>query len=311
MTRRLPPLGALRAFEAAARHLSFTKAADELHVTQAAVSQQVKTLEEALGLKLFNRYNRRLALTDAGQYYLPPLRDAFDTMAVATQRLRSQEARQLRVTSLSSFAIKWLIPRLPRFHEVEPEIEPMISTSYQLVDFGSDNVDVAIRLGRGQYPELHSELLMHDWAFPVCSPRLQDRLRKLRNPSDLRHHMLLHDATISRDRGAPNWRNWLRQAQVTNIDADRGPAFGDTAMAIQAAIAGQGVALGRRSLVSSDLLAGHLVRPFGPDMKTRYSWYFVCPPASLERRSVQAFRHWLREEIAREAPVGAAGQASA
>jgi LysR family transcriptional regulator, glycine cleavage system transcriptional activator len=301
MARRLPPLNALRAFEAAARHLSFTKAADELFVTQAAVSHQIKALEEALGVQLFRRYNRRLELTRAGQDYLPPLRDAFDMMAVATRRLRpDNESAQLKVSTLQSFATKWLIPRLARFHERHPEIDPMISTSHRLVDLEAEDVDVAIRVGHGNYPELHVVLLMDDLAFPVCSPRLLDGPRPLRQPADLAHHVLLHDFSVSRDGDAPNWRNWLKRAQVTGVDAERGPSYNDTAMALQAAIAGQGIALARRSLVVDDLKAGILVCPFGPEMPTRFSWYFVCAPSRVEHPKVRALLRWLEDEIARD-----------
>ena len=301
MARRLPPLNALRAFEAAARHLSFTKAADELFVTQAAVSHQIKALEETLGVQLFRRHNRRLELTRAGQDYLPPLRDAFDMMAVATRRLRpDNESAQLKVSTLQSFATKWLIPRLARFHERHPEIDPMISTSHRLVDLEAEDVDVAIRVGQGNYPELHVVLLMDDLAFPVCSPRLLDGPKPLRQPADLANHVLLHDFSVSRDGDAPNWRNWLKRAQVTGVDAERGPSYNDTAMALQAAIAGQGIALARRSLVVDDLKAGILVCPFGPEMPTRFSWYLVCAPSSVEHPKVRAFLRWLEDEIARD-----------
>ena len=307
MSRRLPPLGALRAFEAAARHLSFTKAAEELHVTQAAVSHHIKALEQELGLPLFRRFNRRLALTDAGQKYLPPLRDAFELMSVATRRIRDDESSgQLRISTLSSFATKWLIPRLPRFRERQPDIDPMISTSYGLVDFRLEEVDVAIRLGRGNYPGLHVLHLMDDWAFPVCSPRLRTGTRALREPAHLKHHVLLHDSAVSQDRDAPNWRNWLKAAGVTGVAADRGPAYSDTALALQAAVAGNGVALGRRSLVIDDIRAGHLVQPFGPALPTQYAWYLVCSPASAEQRKVHAFRDWLLSETARDTKSGRA-----
>lgn len=301
MTRRLPPLNALRAFEAAARHLSFTKAADELFVTQAAVSHQIKSLEETLGVRLFRRYNRRLELTRAGQDYLPPLRDAFDMMAVATRRLRPDtDSGQLKVSTLQSFATKWLIPRLARFQERHPDIDPMISTSQRLVDLEEEEVDVAIRVGRGNYPDLHAVPLMDDLAFPVCSPRLLDGPKPLRQPADLSHHVLLHDFSVSRDGDGPNWRNWLERAQVTGVDAEKGPSYNDTAMALQAATAGQGIALARRSLVGDDLKAGILVCPFGPEVPTRFSWYFVCAPSNAENPKVRAFLRWLQDEIARD-----------
>ena len=301
MTRRLPSLGALRAFEAAARHLSFTKAGEELYVTQAAVSHHVKALEEELGLPLFRRFNRRLALTHAGQEYLPPLRDAFDLMLAATQRVRTGgQSGQLKISTLSSFATKWLIPRLPRFRKLQPDIDPMISTSYDLVDFRSEDFDISIRLGRGNYPELHVVHLMDDRAFPVCSPRLTRGARALREPADLKHHVLLHDSAVSQDSDAPNWRNWLKTARVSDVALDRGQAYSDTALTLQAAIAGNGVALGRRSLVIDDIRAGLLIQPFGPQMRTRFSWYLVCSPDSAGQQKIRAFREWLQSEIARD-----------
>jgi LysR family glycine cleavage system transcriptional activator len=301
----LPPLGALRAFEAAARHLSFTKAAEELHVTQAAVSHHIKALEQGLGLPLFQRFNRRLALTNAGRDYLPPLRDAFDLMLAATQRITAGgQSGQLKITTLSSFATKWLIPRLSRFKELQPDIDPMISTSYQLVDLRSEEFDIAIRLGRGRYPGLHVVHLMDDLAFPVCSPRLQKGAHALRQPTDLKHHVLLHDSAVLQDSDAPHWGNWLKAAGVTEIAVDRGSAYSDTALTLQAAIAGNGVALGRRSLVADDIKAGHLVRPFGPELRTRFSWYLVCTPANAGQRKIRAFREWLESEIARDIQPG-------
>jgi LysR family glycine cleavage system transcriptional activator len=301
MTRRLPPLNALRAFEAAARHLSFTKAAEELFVTQAAVSHQIKALEEMLGVRLFRRYNRRLELTRAGRSYLPPLSDALDMMAVATSRLRpAEESGQLKISTLQSFATKWLIPRLARFREAHPDIDPMISTSHRLVDIEAEEFDLAIRDGLGVYPRLHVVPLMDDRAFPVCSPRLLRDHPALREPADLNRHVLLHDLLVSREEEGPNWRNWLKHAGVTGIDAEKGPAYNDTAMALQAAVAGQGVALARQSLVIDDLKTGLLICPFGPEMPTRFSWYFVCAPLSTEQPKVQAFLRWLQNEIARD-----------
>jgi LysR family glycine cleavage system transcriptional activator len=297
MAERLPPLNALRAFEAAGRHRSFTRAADELFVTQAAISHQIKALEEFLGLKLFRRYNRRLELTDAGQVYLLSIREAFELIGSATRRLRPAGAQaQLKISTLPSFATRWLIRRLSRFHERHPNIELMFSTSQQLVELGPDGFDIAVRVGLGNYPGLHVVPLMEDVAFPVCSPQLV--AAGLKEPGDLVHQLLLHDFSVTRDDDGPNWRQWLRQAGARGVQADKGPAYNDTGMAIQAAIAGQGVALGRRSLVVDDLKAGHLVCPFGPEVPTRFSWFFVCTPESAERPMVEAFLTWLREEIA-------------
>lgn len=299
MARRLPPLTALRVFEAAARNLSFTKAAEELNVTQAAVSHQVRALEDSLGLALFRRYNRRLALTEAGQAYLPPLREAFDQMAAATKRLTQQgEGAALRISTTQSFAAKFLMPRLPRLRS-QHCIEPMISVTHELVDFSRDNIDIAIRLGRGEYPGLDVVHLMDDYVFPVCAPALLKGPHPLDSPSDLKHHVLLHDTALASEEESPSWRNWLRKAGVADVDPARGPGYSDTAMAIQAAIAGHGVALGRRALVAEDLAAGHLVRPFQAEFRNRFSYYLVCAKGMAEQPKQRALRDWLLEELRR------------
>ena len=300
MSRQLPPLNALRAFEAAARHLSFTKAADELHVTQAAISHQVKALEHSLGLPLFRRFNRRLVLTEAGQTYHPVLRDAFDQMAAATHRLQTDdESGQLKVSTLQSFGAKWLLPRLPRFRERYPNIDVMVSTSNHQVDFAREGFDLAIRFGLGVYPDLHCVFLTDDEAFPVCSPGLLTGSNPLGRAEDLESHTLLHDS-VSHDEEAPHWVVWLRAAGLEGIDARRGPGYSDSAMVLQAAVAGQGVAIGRRVLAIDDLLAGHLVQPFGPVIPTRFSYYVVSPKAIADRFKVRVFRAWLQEEIERD-----------
>ena len=300
MSRQLPPLNALRAFEAAARHLSFTKAAEELHVTQAAISHQVKALEQSLGLPLFRRFNRRLVLTEAGQAYHPTLRDAFDQMAAATHRLQTDdETGQLKVSTLQSFGAKWLLPRLPRFRERHPSIDVMVSTSNHMVDFAREEFDLAIRFGMGVYPDLQCDFLTDDEAFPVCSPRLLKGRNPLRKPEDLENHTLLHDS-VSHDEESPQWQGWLRAAGLTGIDHNRGPGYSDSAMVLQAAVAAQGVAIGRRVLAIEDMMAGHLVQPFGPAMATRFSYYVVSPKAIADRFKVRVFRDWLQEEVERD-----------
>ncbi len=297
MARRLPPLNALRAFEAAARHLSFTKAAEELFVTQAAISHQVKALEAALDLQLFRRLNRRLMLTDAGQLYLPALTEAFDAIDTASARLRADEnAGRLVVSVANSLAAKWLLPRLPRFRERHPEIEVEISAADRLVDFGRDNVDMAIRYGLGRYPGLRVDPLMVDTNFPVCSPGLLAGPVPLREPGDLRHHSLLHDNVSTFD--APDWSKWLAAVGVTGVRADRGQRYSHSSLVIQAAIDGQGVALGRSTLVGLDLEAGRLVQPFGPALPSSYACFVVSPPATAERPKIKAFREWLLDEAA-------------
>ena len=291
MARRIPPLTALRAFEAAGRHLSFTKAADELHVTQAAVSHQVKSLEEYLGLKLFRRLNRTLLLTDAGQLYLPPLTDAFEGIDRATHRLRRQLGRtRLTVSVLPSFAAGWLVPRLGRFRKRCPDVDLRIDPTAAITDFGRGDVDLGIRYGRGSYPGLRADRLMREEFFPVCSPRLLEGPAPLRDPADLVHHTLLHDeATV-------DWRTWLLAAGVERVDAERGITVTDSSMLLRAAIAGQGVALARSVLAADEIASGRLVRPFDVDVPTEFAYYLAYPEESAGRPDVAAFREWILEE---------------
>lgn len=299
MTRRLPPLNALRAFEAAARHLSFTKAAKELNVTQAAISHQVKLLEETLGLSLFRRLNRRLLLTDAGQAYLPPLRDAFDAMAAATERLQTaDDSGPLKISTLNSFAVKWLLPRLPRFQARHPEVDVTVSSSGSLVDFARDDVDLGIRYGQGRYPGLRVDRLMEDLIIPVCCPSLLEGEPPLRSPEDLRHHTLLHD-DVHNTPDDPAWAIWLEMNRIDGVDPKRGLRFSEANMVIQAAIAGQGVALSRRVIAMDDIEAGLLVIPFGPAQPTRWVYSLVGLPDEAERPKVRLFRDWLLEEAAK------------
>jgi LysR family glycine cleavage system transcriptional activator len=296
MGRRLPPLNAVRAFEAAARHLSFTKAADELNVTQAAVSHQVKGLEERLQVPLFRRLNRGLILTEAGAAYLKELEDILDRLEQATERLRTSEAAGLLTVSTgTSFASKWLVPRLQRFRERRPDIDVRIDANDSLTDFRRDNVDLAIRYGRGVYSGLRSVKLLQDIVFPVCSPKLLEGSNPLREPSDLKHHTLLHDQDVVED-----WRTWLRTAGVADVDPTRGPSFSHSAMLIEAAIAAQGVALGRRSMVARDLREGRLVQPFSLSLTAEFSYWVVCPDSTADKPKVAEFRVWLLEEAASE-----------
>ena len=298
MARKLPPLNALRAFEAAARNLSFTKAADELNVTQAAISHQVKSLEEHLGLALFRRLNRRLVLTEAGQLYLPALREAFDAIAAGTARLRQdQDSGALHISVLPSLAAKWLLPRMSRFRDRHPEIDVMVSANNKLIDFADGTFELAIRYGRGQYPGLRTDLLLRDEVFPVCSPKLLEGPHPLRSPADLKHHTLLHDE-VSRSDESPDWMSWLQAAGVENVDWRRGPGFSDSSMVVEAAAAGQGVALGHRWLAAADLESGRVVMPFGPVLPSLFAYYLVSPMALAERRRVRLFREWLLEEAA-------------
>ncbi len=291
MARRLPPLNALRAFEAAARHLSFTRAAEELNVTQAAISHQVKGLEERLGIIFFRRLNRALLLTDAGQAYLPAVRDAFDRLAEATGRLKALDrAGVLTVSVLPSFAAKWLVPRLGRFSQAHRDIDIHIAPSDHLTDFAREDVDVAIRYGKGEWPGLRADRLLTEEFFPVCSPDILKGRHRLRTPAGLRHHTLLHgDMRI-------DWRMWLMAAGVEGVDETRGPTFTDSSMVIQAAVEGQGVALGRSALAAADLAAGRLVKPFDISLPATVAYYVVCPAATAEYPKIAAFRDWVIAE---------------
>jgi LysR family transcriptional regulator, glycine cleavage system transcriptional activator len=292
MARSLPPLKTLPDFEAAARHLSFTKAAEELHVTHGAVSRQVKSLEEYLGLSLFRRLNRALRLTDEGQAYARTVRELLDQLAEATRRLRTpREASGLTVSTTYSFTSGWLVPRLGRFRALHPDIDVRLQANDQIVDFARDNVDLAIRYGRGHYPGFAVERMMGDDYVPVASPSLLKGRHPLRKPADLTHHVLLHDEGNEVD-----WRMWLMAAGVAGIDALRGPVFSHTAMAIQAAIRGEGVALGRTALIEEELKSGQLVRLFDVKLEAQMAYYVVCPARALERPLVRAFRDWLLAE---------------
>src|SRR6476646_8877669 len=247
MTARLPSLNGLRAFEAAARHLSFTLAASELNVTQTAISHQIRRLEEELGIRLFVRQNRALALTPEARDYLPGVRAAFNDLRLATDRLlRKDDDKVLTVSTLASLAAKWLLPRLTDFQEAHPGIDVHITTSTSLVDFQRDDVDAAIRYGRGQWPGLRADWLMADELFPVCSPSLLRGDKPLRCPEDLKSHMLLHTSNANSD----DWRLWLTAAGLpADLSKQPGITFDLMFMTIQAAIDGIGVAMGRTSYV--------------------------------------------------------------
>ena len=297
--RRLPPLNALRAFEAAARHLSFTKAAAELNVTPAAVSQQVKTLEEYFGVRLFTRLTRALLLTEPAQRVLPALQEGFDRLAEADDLLRDSTTDNiLTVSAAPTFSIKWLVGRLERFREAQPGFDVRIDANDQLVDFRRDDADVAVRFGRGKYRGLKAERLFLEIVVPVCAPRLLTGPHPIRTPADLVHHRLIHVDWQSGGEASPNWPMWLQAAGAGEVDAKRGPRFNEESLAIMAACDGQGVALASLPLASDDLKAGRLVRAFPhmDDQMTAFGYYIVCPPNHLERPKVQAFWQWITEE---------------
>jgi LysR family glycine cleavage system transcriptional activator len=299
--RRLPPLNALRAFEASGRLLSFARAADELGVTPAAVSHQVRALEEQLATPLFVRLTRKVALTPAGAALLPKLSEGFDALAEAVAGVRAaEETGPLAVSVAPSFAAKWLVPRIERFNAAHPDIDLLISPSGRLTDFRTDPVDAAIRYGFGDYPGLAVLPLFSETLAPMCSPSLRDGPQPLRRPADLRHHVLIHDDSTVAIGPTPDWGMWLRLAGAGEVDASRGPRFGFTEHALQAAIDGVGVTLGRKSLAAADLAAGRLVCPFELTLPSDFGYYLVCPEADAGRPKVALLRDWLLAEIARD-----------
>ena len=301
MFRDLPPLNALRAFEAAARHLSFTKAAEELGVTPAAVSHQIKGLEDYLGGVLFQRLTRALRLSAAGQAALPDMREGFDKLARASERLCTQADSSVLTVSIGpSIAAKWLVPRLDRFRQACPDVDLRLDASDDLVDFQRDGVDTALRYGRGRYLGLRVDPLFGEKFFPVCSPGLMAGPNPLRTPGDLRHHSLLHLDWRLEDVTAPNWHMWLLAAGVEDIDSRRGARFNIEALAVQAAIEGHGVALASEALVQEDLNQGRLVRPFDLIVtdESGFSYFLVSPEARAEEPKIVAFRNWILAEVA-------------
>jgi LysR family transcriptional regulator, glycine cleavage system transcriptional activator len=296
MRRRLPSLNALKAFEASARHESFTKAANELCVTQGAVSQQVKVLEDDLGVRLFRRERQRLLITDAGRTYLEVVRDAFDRLAMGTERLLQREkSGTLTVTTSPNFAAKWLVHRLGRFAEAHPGIDLRISASMQHVDFAREDIDLAIRHGDGQWPGMHVTRLCAEELFPVCSPGLKVGRSALRLLRDIQHCTLLH--TNDTD----GWAQWLERTGVPGVDFKRGIVFNQASMAIDAAVDGQGIALARTALASSDLISRRLVRPFPQALEAPFAFWIVCPKVTAELPKISAFRDWLLKEATDDA----------
>lgn len=292
MARRLPPLRSLRAFEAAARHLSFARAADELHVTPAAVSQQIKILEAHLGLALFKR-GAQLSLTEPAAAALPLVSDSFDRLERAVARMQlGRDCGPLVVSAPPSFAARWLIQRMARFQASHPEIDLRLSASLKLVNFDTEDVDVAIRYGSGHYPGLHSERLKAEAVVPVAHPRLAERLKTV---GDLLGVTLLHNDSIDWDITYPSWPAWLNNAGV-QPPADLKPRrFDDFNLVVQAALAGLGVALVWSTLVADELAAGRLVALF-PAQPLTNAYHLVCPSKHLDSPKVAAFRAWVLAE---------------
>ena len=292
MRSNLPPLNAVRAFEAAARHLSFNRAAEELHVTPSAISHQISSLEAFLKLQLFHRKTRQVELTSEGQRYLSPLREALDMINTATEQLLSKtQATPLTMSTVPAFTSRWLLPRLPAFQIAHPEIEVRLITTVEMVDFSRSDVDLAIRRGSGTWPGLESHYLMTVKLVPVCSPALIEK-KPLRRPEDLRDHTLLHVLPVFGE-----WRAWLDAAGVTDIDAEQGPKFLDYLLALEAAVAGLGVAILDKHVVTDDLERGRLLIPFDVETITESAYYLVYPQACAGSTKIAAFRDWLLAEV--------------
>jgi LysR family glycine cleavage system transcriptional activator len=292
MLRRFPPLNALKAFEAAARSESFTRAAEELNVTQPAVSQQVKALEATLGVKLFNRERQRLVTTEAGREYLAVILDALDRMAVGTERLvQRQTSGVLTVSTSPEFAAKWLVHRLGRFAEAHPDIDLRVSATMHHVDFAREDVDLAVRHGDGNWAGLDVARLCAEQLFPVCSPRFVCGRNRIRKPSDLLRFPLLHLD------GWKTWSRWFDAAGVADPVA-RGPVLNGAGMLIDAAVDGQRIALARTALAAWDLINGRLVRPFDVSLRLPNTYWLICPTATSALPKITIFRAWLLAEAA-------------
>src|SRR6478672_5079227 len=313
-TGRFPPLNALRAFEAAARHSSFKLAAKELHVTPGAVSHQVKLLEEHLGVQLFRRLTRALELTTEAHAMLPKVREGLDALHAAVERVRAREDMcSLTVVSPPNFAARWLVPRLASFTRAHPNVELHIASRQSMVDTRGESVPLVseadtradspvamVRFGSGQYPGSNVDEVFSAVYVPVCSPKLLKGEHPLRRPDDLRFHTLLHDDTVIEEGARPSWTDWLQSVGVTDIDATRGPHFSDAALAMDAAIEGMGVTLAIKSLVTSEIETHRLAEPFDIAAPTGYAYYLVAPESAAQNRAVAAFREWLLDESRQE-----------
>lgn len=294
MSVRLPPTASLRALESAARHLSYTRAAEELFITQSAVSHQIKHAEDIWKVKLFDRRGRNLVLTEAGQLLAPVVREFLEKLDRTLNEVhRHREGTALRISMVTSFAVKWLVPRLGRLKAGHRNLEVWISTTEEMVDLLHSDVDVAIRLGMGNWPDLYTRLLFREYVFPVCSPRLLERLGRPAEPADLMRYPLLyrHSTDI-----CPRWRDWFRDAGVEVKSLPKGTRFPDTGMAVQAAVDDQGIALARSAHVADDLAAGRLVKLFNVFSPSSVAYYIVCQKGREQHPSIRAFITWILDE---------------
>jgi len=298
MNRRNYPLNALRAFESAARHLSFVAAAEELSVTPTAISHQIKKLEEYLGVSLFRRRTRGLVLVEAGQLLAKELHSVFLDLDQAMEHvMEADRGGSLALSVAPTFAAMWLIPRLQNFYSLHPDIDVRISTSLGLVDFQRDDFDAAIRLGHGQWSGLEAIKLFDESVIPMCSPRLLEGQNAIRKPADLKKHVLLHNHSMDFDPNAPTWQTWLEETGTRGVDVSRGMHFSLPDHGLQAAIDGAGVVLGWRFLSAKDVEAGRVVELFDAAIPLGSTFYLVYPEAQSRRPNIAALRNWILEEV--------------
>jgi len=292
----LPSLNALRAFEAIARHLSFAKAAEELHVTPAALSHQIRALEDQLGLELFHRRTRAIELTDAGRLIYPGIHAGFESVRNAVGQLeRTRDQNIVVISATPGLVAKWLMPRLWRFLRAYPDIDARVSASMKVADFSAEGVDVAIRLSKRLMPDLHAQKLFEDSMLPVCAPRLVEQ--GLRKPADLARFPLIHYDFATSMHAPPVWADWFPIAGLQGMDITRGLRVNAADHALDAAVSGAGVVLSHKLIASDDVHAGRLVCPFGPELPLTSAYYFVCPEGHETRPNVRAFRDWLFAEM--------------
>ncbi|MFC3095938.1 transcriptional regulator GcvA [Alteromonas sediminis] len=292
MARRLPPLNSLKAFEAAARHLSFTKAADELFVTQAAVSHQIKALEEYLSMKLFLRRNRTLLLTEEGQAYYLDLKEIFKALQDATDKLLAKGSKgAITVATPPSFASQWLVPRISQFSSQNPDIDVRIKAVDFDEGFLTDDIDVAIYYGKGRWSGVQADKLHSEFLTPMCSPTLLQMGKPLRDLFDLKNHVLLHDSSRAM------WNTWLKHFKVNGINVNQGPVFSHSMMVLQAAALGQGIALGNTVLARPELEAGRLVVPFAERLESKEAYYMVCDPQHMDLGKITTFKQWMQSQV--------------
>lgn len=294
MARRLPPLNALRAFEAVARHLSITSASEELGVTPGAVSQSVKALEDYLGRALLTRTPRGLVMTEAAEAALPALTEGFDRLADAARRLSGPDrGGRLTVSVAPSFAAKWLAPRLGDFAAAYPDLDVQIQASMGLANFESEGVDLAIRYGAGRWRGLDAKLLFREEVTPVCAPAIASQIE---TPADLAKFTLIHDDSNLNDESCPDWTMWLKAAGVADMDSERGPRFNQSSLAIEAAMSGRGIVLAKRALAQADIEAGRLAAPFTTATPIEFAYWLVHPPGRARARAARMFINWVVEQ---------------